>query len=96
MIIRVTDKDLRDGIPNDPEHCALALAIKNLDPMAWVAVGHFVAHVVSPDRTEQSYLLNSKAREFVFEFDNGFMPIPQKLTLKPIQAAVARQYEEEN
>ena len=79
----VTDADIRDGIPSDPEKCALALAVKSAtNPLAFVCVGRFLVTV-----DEQFYLLDSNAQEFVQDFDasEGLQDIPPaSFILKPI------------
>lgn len=86
IIIDVTQEDIDQGLPNQPDRCPIALALQRRFPDAtsitvWPSDVH-VHEGAGADFSCQDFYPSDRAFRFINAFDAGTKVVPQKLGLR--------------
>ena len=72
ITVRVEQRHIDEGVPNEPGMCPVALAIKGQPGCRRVLVGHCGGHVYFENfRPPASFHLPKKVSKFILDFDEG-------------------------
>jgi len=80
MKIQVTEKDIKNGVRNDPRMCPVALAVKRILRQPFVTVNHY--HITVGHMEGYAYRSPGEVQHFIKKFDKCWWP---RVFLKPFE-----------
>jgi len=83
MRLKVTEADIKKGVPLDPENCAVAECIKRVTGADEVSVHRGVVMIVKGNKAMR-LMTSSGVRLETIVFDRGGVFIPGEYDLKPV------------
>jgi len=87
MRLKVTEADIKKGVPLDPENCAVAECIKRITGADEVSVHRGVVMIVKGNKAMR-LMTSSGVRLETIVFDRGGAFIPGEYDLKPVPAHI--------